>query len=267
MTFQRTTTGSLLRSSQAYAAQLCEKETLSGGIAYYCDRFGDLPAVNQFREVLLADGADASAVCAQAEQWFADRGLRCGRWAPAEHQSIAPLEKWLAPRGFARRELAALVLTEWREWEPAPRVRVVPARAARAAYRTTWLADGASSVATFMALRADAHNERLDDPQLDAFVALADGQPAGRCDLYQVGDICRVLHFAVLEGHQAGGADRALLGHVLTLARRLAMRHVYTQVDIRRPQRIALLEEAGFVRDGTLVEFCREGDGDLGDAR
>ncbi len=267
MTFQRTTTGSLLRSSQAYAAQLCDKETLSGGIAYYCDRFGTLPAVNQFREVLLAESANPSAIVAEVERWFSDRGLTCGRWAPAEHQPVAPLEGALVSHDYTRRDLAALVLTQWREWEPAPEVRVVPARAARAAYRATWLADGMVGSADDLALRADAHNERLDDPQLDAVVALVGGRPAGRCALYQVGDICRVLHFAVLAGHEARGTGGALLGHVLALARRLEMRHVYTQVDRRRTQRIAFFEQAGFVCDGTLVEFCRAGDGDLGDAQ
>ena len=52
---ERSTVGSLLRTTQALCGQLCEKETLTHGIAYTCARYPNLSEVNQFREVVVED--------------------------------------------------------------------------------------------------------------------------------------------------------------------------------------------------------------------
>jgi RimJ/RimL family protein N-acetyltransferase len=250
-----TTIGSLLRSSQAHCQQLCEKETLRYGIAFHCPAYPRLGEVNQYREVLLDGPHDAAAAWAEAEAFFAAQGLACLGVAPAMAQSPDPFDDVLRPAGFERREYAAFVLTQWPEGEPDPAVRVLPARAMRAAFRRTFEHD---AVTPDPHAYADASESRLDDPPYDMFVATVDGQPVGRCALYQVGDLARVMELRTIAHPSEAAATDALLHHALGLARRLAMRNVIAQVDVRNHALLAAVRRAGFQDDGAIVEFQRE---------
>ena len=254
---QRSTVGSLLRSTQAYCAQLSDKETLDEGIAYYCAALADLPEANQFREVMIGDAGRFSDVFASVERWYAERDLLCHRWAPAGGQPDAAMSDHLSDRGFRAVRSVALALSRWVDLRPDSGVRILPARALRAAYRATFsLADGAPPAAG--AAMVDAAERRLDDPQYDMFVALIDDRAAGRGALYQVGDIARVIDVAVIPGFDHGGVGRALLAHALTLARRLAIGNVCAQLDSDAAADLDLFRAAGFVADGEIVEYHRD---------
>ncbi|MCO6437351.1 MAG: GNAT family N-acetyltransferase [Phycisphaerae bacterium] len=249
----RTTVSSLLRSTQAFAQQICDKETLDHGIAFYSERFAGLPEANQFREVYIDDPSNATKAWEQAESWFARQGLRCQRWSPGEGQAIEPLEALLSGRGFEARRFDAMILTQWAELSPSPpQVRVIHARAVRQAYRETFIQSGEGREAV-----ADAYAERLDDPSFDAFVALAEGNPAARATLYQVGDIARVMDVCVLPAYRGLSLEDALLSQALGLARRLAMRTILAQVPVEDEALRTMLGRAGFAEDGSVVEFHR----------
>ncbi len=248
-----TTVGSILRSTQAFCGQLCDKQTLRHGIAYYCPRFPRLGEVNQFREIVVNDPRRLEEAWQECETFFAAQGLQCGRWAPAEGWAGDAMRAFLADRGFRRRTYAVMALTRWPEAESPPRVRVLPARAVRRIYEQ-WLAardDAASD-------RVRAALDRLDDPQYDMFVALAGKKPIGRCALYQVGDIARVMDLDLAPEPSADEAADALLLHVLALARRLAMRNICLQLDADDAAQRDRFERFGFEAVGTVEEFQRD---------
>ena len=83
-------------------------------------------------------------------------------------------------------------------------------------------------------------------------------QPAGRCALYQVGDLARVMDLTVLPAFDGRDVERALTTHVLALARRLTMRHIFLQIADDDATRRDAFERAGFVPDGTIAEFARD---------
>lgn len=252
------TVNSLLRCTQAYCNQLCDKHTLDYGIVYYSERFPEVPELNQFREVMIADEDDVAAAFAQTATWFTENQIECYRWAPALGKASDALAKLLEERGFDRYTDCAFRLTEWVELEAATDVRVLPARAMRSAYRETMEAVPPRTGASWSSHVAEACEERLDDPSLDMFVALVGKQPAGRCALYQVGDLAQVRDVTVLPSFADRGVERALLGHVLALAKRLAMKNVLALAEADDAVRAAWLEHAGFVQDGTIVEFRRD---------
>jgi len=254
----RTTVGSLLRSEQAYCSELCEKETLEYGIAFYNPRFASLPEANQFREVLIEDAAAIPAAFEQTETWFRHRKMFCRRWAPAEGRGTDELADFLTQHGFRRRKHMAMSLARWVDQETPEQVRILPARAMRTAYRETFAQFDTPGSSAMGELLAEASLERLDDPHLDMVVALWDKQPVGRCGLYQVGDIALVMGVRVLPGYAGRGVEEALLAHVLALAKRLTMRNVITQSDETDRAGRTFLEEAGFVCDGEIVEFERD---------
>ena len=252
---QRSTIGSLLRSTQAYCSQLCEKQTLDTGIAFYSERFGDLPEVNQFREVVLNDGGSVSQSFQQAKAWFDARNLTCHRWAPALDTPVEPLQDFLAERGFRARPLTAMTLTEWVPTEPEPNLRVLPARAMRPIYVQSFLDFSTGHNQGPPGVLASAQNDRLDDSQLDMFVAVSQKRALGRGGLYQVGDFGRVIDLCVEQSPQQDAIARMLLAHILALAKRLTLRSVLVQIDRDDATRRQWFEQAGFVVDGEFVEF------------
>jgi len=255
---ERNSVNSLLRCAQAYCNQLCDKHTLDYGIVYYCERFPEVPELNQFREVVIERDADIEAAFAQASQWFAKSGLACYRWAPAQGAGPAALSDLLTARGYTSWTGRAFRLTRWVELEPAQNVRVLPARAMRRAYRETLDAAPPKTGSIWSPRVAEACEERLDDPSFDMFVALVDKQPAGRCALYQVGDLAQVRDVSVTPEFADRGVERALLSHVLALAKRLTMRNVLATVATDDERRSAWFADAGFVEDGAIEEFRRD---------
>ena len=251
-----TTVGRILRSSQSFCGQICEKQTLDYGIAYYSERFALVPEANQFREVVVEDRAQADAAYAQAEDWFESRGLSCFRWSPAGGQATPELTHCLEERGFRAENRPVLTLTEWVEIPAQQGVRVLPARALRGAYRATFLS--ATQPAARRERLAEAYGERLDDPQYDAFVALVDQEPVGRGTLYQVGDFARVMDLLVLPGPSSRFVAEALLAQTLAMAKRLAMRSICVELGPAHVAWQSLLAEVGFVADGAVTEFLRD---------
>lgn len=248
------TIASLHRSAQALCTHLCEKRTLQYGIAYYNADLPNDPEANQFREVVIGEPGEARAAFEEAEAFFAEQGLRCLRWAPAADQSADALAPTLENAGFARRALSAWSLGEWVDRAPPEGVRVLPARAMRAAVRKLFESD-ADDVARDDTLETCVR--RMDDPQYDMFLAMLGDRPAGRCALYQVGDFARVTDLHVADADDSAGVGSALLAHALAMAKRLSMRRILTLHREGEPVRRALLEDWGFVEDGRFAEFDR----------
>lgn len=247
----------LLRTTQAYCTQLCDKHTLDFGIAYYCDRYPRVAELNQFREVVLEPPVDSAAAVRQAEDWFRAKGIRCSRWATAGGEAAPLLVKSLAAHGYEPVQLAVFVLTRWVDGSPPSDVRVVPARAMRAAWSELLVGETTGLDERAREETQAARLERLDNPQYDGFVALVDGRPAGRCALFQVGDLARVMDLRVGPGFVIARVGQALVRHALALAKRLMMKNNYVLARPEDAERIALLESLGFERDGDIVEFVR----------
>lgn len=254
---EHSTVATLLRTTQALCGQLCEKETLDRGIAFFSERFASLPQVNQFREVLVEEPAEWPAVFERTEAWFGERGLVCHRWAPALGADREAMCEFLRGRGFHQRSFTAMVLTRWVQLEHYKDVRVLPARAMRAAFRGTFVEPGGGEAPP---ISATAYEDRMDDSSFDVFVALIDREPVGRCALLQVGDIVRIMDLTVLPRFEGKGVESALTISTLSLAKRIAPRTVCLQLDARDAQQREWFERAGFEDDGTIVEFHRDTD-------
>jgi len=238
------------------------------GIAFHSERFADLPEANQYRDVLVDDSEKLPAALREAETLFATRQIRSWRWVPAVDQPLDALVPFLTRHGFARCDSHALLLTRWVGAPTEPGVRIVPARAVRAALREACgtppsVVTGSPTQGARAAeagLRSAAVEEWLDDPGLDAFVALAQGRGIAWCALHQVGDIGRLLGPTSPPGvtNHRGSVEGALVAHCLRLVQRLALPRICARVAcVDRPQ-LALLESLGFARDAVMTEFVKE---------
>ncbi len=248
------TIASMHRSTQALCTHLCQKQTLTQGIAYYNPDLPHDAEANQFREVVIGGAGDVREAFEEAETFFSEQGITCLRWALAADQTADAIAPFLIEAGFVKRPLSAWLLTRWVDRAPPDDVRVLPARAMRSTLRRMF--ESAESEPT----RTDALEtclRRMDDPQYDMFVAMIGDQPAGRCALYQVGDFARVTDLHVADGFDEKIVGHALLAHVLTMSKRLTMRKILTLHREGEDVRRAMLEEWGFVEDGRFDEFDR----------
>ncbi len=253
---EHATVNSLLRCTQAYCNQLCEKHTLDFGIVYFSERFPNVAELNQFREVIAESADDVRTAMIEADAWFSQYRLTCCRWAPAMGRASDVLSAQLRERGFERRVDTAMRLSAWPTWDAVAEVRVLPARAMRMAYRATF--DGTPSKGEGGSAEAIAEValERLDDPSFDMFVAMVDKKPAGRCALYQVGDLAQVRDLYVLPEFANRDVEQAMLSHVLAMAKRLSIGNVLACVAADDAAGADWFERAGFVTDGEIEEYC-----------
>lgn len=245
------------RAEQVFCEQVSQPESLEFGVAMTCGQFAASGQANQVREVVLGATPIADALeC--VDRFYAQRHLTCWRWVVAGGEPVEPHAAFLCGRGWVRRERLALALAEW----PASRIdsslRILPARAMRRAYRMTHLdaGDPCADDETKGAM-ADEANARLDDSNYDAFVALCGDVPAGRIAYHEVGDIAAVRDLYVVRALRGRGVARALMAHVLGLARRLGPRILVTLVDSDDAAGRSFLSKQGFRGGGVFPEFHR----------
>lgn len=240
---ERTAVSAYLRTTQAWCLQLCEKETLDHGIAYVSPRHAILPEACHLREVVIEDETTIAPAIELTEQWFRERKLRCLRWAAVETQPLAPLQSMLEANGFQAKKYSVLALSRWNVPAVSGDIRILPARAMRSAFLSTFAVPA----------EANAFTERLDDPHLDMFVAVGPTGSIGRCGLFQVGDIARVIEPVVSNP----AAENALIAAALTLAKRLAYKTVLIQGDSDNHAALSRYAGYGFSPAGEFVEFDR----------
>lgn len=235
------------RSERALVEQVAQWESLDFGVAYGSTTFPSLAEANQLRDVWLSD-VSAEEAFARAEAYFGERGTKCSMWTPASSQAVEPVAEMLLTKGWHRVEAQVMALAKWDTADEMPdaSVRILPARAMRKAYRAMY--EGES-------LRGDAAMERLNDSNLDAFVAMVDGAAVGRVSYLSVGDAARVTDAFVLPEFRRRRIGMQLMGHVLRLARRLLPKAVVA-AGTTDPAR-AFLSASGFEAVGLLPSFHR----------
>ncbi len=246
------------RADQAFYEQIAQIESLDFGVAFTSGAFPNSPEANQFREVQLGSTPIAE-VFESAERFYAQRNLTCFRWTPALNEPLDTYDAFLPAHGFTRRDRLALAMTDWPAAAPPdPAIRIIPARAMRKSFRATFLDPGDTRwSAESKALLADEAEERLNDANYDCFVAMYKDQPAGRIAYHEVGDIAALRDLYVITAHRRQSVGRALLAHVITLAKRLAPRVFVASLPADDAPASRYLERAGFKLAGTTAEFDR----------
>lgn len=241
------------RFDQAWCEQICEWESLAHGVAYCSAEFPSLPEAHQLRDVWLAD-ADAEQAYQQVEEYYRERGASCHLWVPGSGQPVEPVEALLVGKGWRREERTAMSLTRMDAIDGSAdeTVRILPARAMPRAYRLS-LSESVAGNDDYV----NAGFERLDDANHDAFLAMIDGDVAGRISYLEVGDIAGVTDFHVSPKYRDRSVGFALMAHVLQLARRLLPRVMAACISSEDQTGQSFLERCGFSEAGALVQFRR----------
>lgn len=253
-----TTESAIQRSMQAYCLQLSDACSLEWGVAYTCPRFARLDVANQLREVIVERPEDVSSAFSAAEAYFAERGTRCLRWSAALDEPIDEMASFLAERGFRREDFSVMAVRGWVEIPVREAFRVLPARAMRKALAAILRRRYGEMDPTVAGASVEASMERLDEAQMEGFVAMCGSEAVGWCSFFEVGDIGMVTDLFVAASHRRRGVGTALMGHTLKLARRLLKRVTCVRVGADQTGAIELFRRCGLEVDGAVVEFVRD---------
>jgi ribosomal protein S18 acetylase RimI-like enzyme len=99
--------------------------------------------------------------------------------------------------------------------------------------------------------------ERLEDPRFEMLLAMDGSTAVGQGALLQVGPVAAIYGVYVEPGCRGRGIARAILGELVTLARRLELRTVVLEVEEDNHAALALYDACGFAVAGETVRFCR----------
>ena len=240
-----------------WGRHVAEETQLDVGTALSNPELKTVWDANRMLDAALPDGVDPAHAVEEAEAHFAKVGATCWSWtlarsAPAER--IGPLAEHLISRGFLEDGFDVMYLDQPRGMEEAAGLTIIPARASFKHYRMLaeeWA--GQYNTPDFV----EAVMMHLDDPHVDALVALKDQKPAGFVAVLSVGEIGGIQEMFVSGAFRNQGIGRTMMSRALEICARSLFRHVFVGVDPQNAAAVQLYSKAGFKRLGRYVQYRR----------
>ncbi|MGA2497913.1 MAG: GNAT family N-acetyltransferase [Tepidisphaeraceae bacterium] len=243
-----------LQTDRRWAEHLAEPEVLEVGTAM-CN-----PAMagqaNHVRDVALPAGVCAEEAYRRVEAYFSERGARCSAWifgAAGGVSPVATLVKLLGEKGYRIELTDVLALPHMPGKPPAERgdLQVIPSRAGFRQMRELFAEAGAELRRPHLPELAEAH---LDDPHLDALLAMRDGRAVAHAGIFGVGELARLGLFYVPPAFRRQGVGRTMLSHILEIARRSLYRHIFAGVTQSQSELSYLYHSVGMRKAGQVIE-------------
>lgn len=238
-----------------------ERVDLAAGTALANPHLPQIVAANAVLEAAVPAGADPAAVVEEAEAWFAGLGCRCRRWVPNAGATPAgapdPLAAAMVARGYARRETPVLRLAAATLPEPKPvaGITIIPARASYRHLIELVAADAEARGADAEQARAAAA-AHLDDPAVDALLALRGDAAVGWVAVLPNGQVGRLAELLVAPAARRGGVGWLLAARAMEFCARATFKHVLAICEDENARR--LLDRTGFVPVAQFVDYVRD---------
>ena len=236
------------RAQLQRARAVAEEVAIDGGTWLHNRDLQPLGDANCVLDAAVDPGQTAVALVAEVNRLSADCPVR--RWTlnpslPADR--TRPLAEHLTRSGWVPNPLDVLHLSRLTGTpRPAGDLTVIPARAAYGPFRR--LMDDRYGDA-----RATAAVQSLDDPHLDAWLALRDGTAVAVVSLLNDGEAGTVTDLYVSPPQRGRGVGGAMLGRALESAGRSGHRHVLAGAAAG-----GLFAAVGFRVVGQWVRYERE---------
>jgi len=236
---------------------MAEAAELPVGTALSSRDYSRVYDANNICDAALPPGTDAAAAVRQVNEHFSARGTRCAYWTlrpSAPPQSTAPLAAHLLELGYRPAHSAIM---SWQPSQPLPQrppIMVIPARASYAHWELLEQESAQRWPEAAEELVA-AHRARLDDPHVDALLAMKEAAAAGSAALLCAGELGLVGTLYVAAAFRQQGVGKALMVGLLDLAHRAVLRHVFLEVEPDNHPAVALYEACGFTRLGTYTRY------------
>ena len=246
------------RTELHWARQVAEDETtLDCGVTLTNPALPLVHEANQILDAFVPEGMTVNDVIAMVDEPFRAAGTRCWKWTinpsmPPER--TRPLEDHLLATGF-RRESYDLMYLRGR---PAGTVaeagglKIIPARASFRHARE--IAEAAVAHWKTPGL-TDAMMTHIEDPHVDALLALKDGQAVALLMVQAVGELGCIAGLDVAAGHRGQGIGRTMMSRALEICARSLFKHVFLTVHPANAPAIALYRKFGFDKTGEFAFY------------
>jgi len=238
-----------------WARHLGEEQVLALGTAIFNP---ELKAVVQANSVFCASmpvGAGAAEKLAEAQAFYREKGTKLGGIVvgPVAGSGGERLE-FLAQSGWVlqRREILRLARRPAASPVGVPEgVKIIPARASFRHFRQL-----AVEMAADNAQLAKASMLHLDDPHVDALLALQEGRAVAGVAVLAMGEVGRIDQLYVSDKVRRHGMGELILSRTMEICARALFRQVLVGCGAEEPAALALFRKFGFEPIGAL-EFWR----------
>jgi GNAT superfamily N-acetyltransferase len=238
-----------------------DRTSLPAGTALVNPALPSIPEANSVLEAAIPAGMDPQAAIDEVLRFYQGQNAICRRWIPNNRDAdSAPLAKELSGRGFSLRRTALLRLGGDVVQEPRQtNVIVIPARAA---YRQlmSLAAAGAAERGIDVAQFQQAVAAHLDDPAVDALLALEAGVAVGWVAVLPNGEVGRFAELWVAPDVRGRGIGTLLARRAIDYCGRALFKHVLASFEDQATAR--LLQGVGFTPVGAeFVQYVLEPSG------
>ena len=247
----------LFHRAQLQRARALAREMALDGGTWLCNPdLQPLADANCVLDAAVDPGGDVAEWVARVDALTVENPVRGWTVNPSlPPDRTAPLTDHLARAGWEPRSLDVLHLGRLRtraDLRPAVGLTVIPARAAYGPFRRLMDDRFADHV------RAEAAVLALDDPHVDALLALRGGVPVAAVALLGDGEVGTVTDLYVSPTERGWGTGRLLLDRALEASGRSGHKHVLAGVE---PGATRLFTAVGFEAVGQWVQYVRRADG------
>jgi GNAT superfamily N-acetyltransferase len=245
------------RGQLHWARHLGEEAQLDVGTAINNASLADVWGANQVRDVSLAEGMTPQQAMQEVSEHFAAAGTRCRAWtmnpaAPAARTRL--MADHLLAQGYQRASHEIHYLQNF-PTDPLREVAGLKIIPARASYRHVRALAEESAEHGNAASIAEASVLHLDDPHVDALVALRDGVAAAYLAVLSIGEIGLIEDLFVSEPARGQGIGRTMMSRALEICARSLFKHVFIGVASDNAPGLALGARCGFQKIGQTDSY------------
>ena len=244
----------LFHRAQLQQSRALAEEVALDGATWLSNRdLQPLAAANCVLDAALDPGTTAAEFVATVDRLASDSPVRGWTLNPSmPPERTMPLSDHLVAAGWVPRALDVLHLAHLRptviDLRPPPGLTVIPARAAYGPFRRLMGDRYDTEVQTEAAVLT------LDDPHLDALLALRAGVPVAAVSLLGDGEVGTVTDLYVAPPERRRGTGRLLLARALEAGSRSGHKHVLAGVE---PGATGLFAAVGFEAVGRWIQYQR----------
>ncbi len=250
------------RMTLHYTQHLGETTPLDVGTAIANPKLSAVYDANMVLDAALPDGVSVEDAVMEANTHFAQQGSVCHKWVmnpSAKPETTKPLVDYLLERGAGQQPADILYLAKQSQSvvREIGGLRIIPARASYRQARE--LAEQAANETWSCPQLADAAMLHLDDPHVDALIALRDGKPIASVLVLAVGEGGLIEKVYVVPEARRQGVGRTMMSRAMEICARSLFKHVMLAVLPDNAPAQALYASLGFKKIGTFTAYCPGG--------
>jgi ribosomal protein S18 acetylase RimI-like enzyme len=236
-----------------WTRHLAEEQVIDLGTAFFNPAFPQLVAANLILDASVPATVPPVGAMEAAREFYRQQGVDLLGLIPAPSTQSDALEVHLATAGLFLHRRNILRLTRRPAASPLSMpggVKIIPARASFRHARELALEMSAGN-----SQHADAILLHLDDPHVDALLALRDGAAAASISVLAMGEVGRIDQLFVSPRFRRQGLGRLMLSRALEICARALFKHVLLSVSAEEFAAQSLFAQFGFESIGSIDRY------------